>query len=158
MPVLLLRYVPMDAKRVTASFPGGGSIMGQMVSSRLTWRTSSIRIFRRYLRIMKAYDRDTLLAGRRPAPRGSLLRFANGRKPGLAKLKPRRADQSWLGSTMCKCMIEGPGHVRFALTRRYGQAKLECCDRAPFPIPPGPLTTDIAPGLRSHYSGIWLRR
>ena len=47
-------------------------------------------------------------------------------------------------------MIEGPGHVPMHLIKENMDRQLEVCHEAPF-YTLGPLTTDIAPGLRPHH-------
>jgi phosphomethylpyrimidine synthase len=47
-------------------------------------------------------------------------------------------------------MNEGPGHIPMHLIKENMEKQLEWCDEAPF-YTLGPLTTDIAPGLRSHH-------
>jgi phosphomethylpyrimidine synthase len=52
----------------------------------------------------------------------------------------------------CQTMIEGPGHVPMHLIKENMDKQLEVCGEAPF-YTLGPLTTDIAPGLRPHHFG-----
>ena len=54
-------------------------------------------------------------------------------------------------------MIEGPGHVPMHKIKENIDLQQEICDEAPF-YTLGPLTTDIAPGVRPHHLGASARR
>jgi phosphomethylpyrimidine synthase len=137
---VLLRYVPMTAKRVTGIVSRGGSIMAKWC---LAHHKESFLYthFEEICEIMKAYDVAFSLGdGLRPgsiADANDEAQFAELETLGeLTKI-------AWAHDV--QVMIEGPGHVPMHLIKENMDKQLKECHEAPF-YTLGPLTTDIAPG------------
>lgn len=137
---VLLRYVPLTAKRVTGIVSRGGSIMAQWC---LYHHKENFLYthFEEICEIMKAYDVSFSLGdGLRPgsiADANDEAQFAELETLGeLTKL-------AWEHDV--QVMVEGPGHVPMHLIKENMEKQLEVCQEAPF-YTLGPLTTDIAPG------------
>ncbi len=137
---VLLRYIPLTAKRVTGIVSRGGSIMAQWC---LAHHKESFLYthFEEICEIMKAYDVAFSLGdGLRPgsiADANDEAQFAELETLGeLTKIAWKHDVQ---------VMIEGPGHVPMHLIKENMDKQLEICQEAPF-YTLGPLTTDIAPG------------
>ncbi|OGX80755.1 phosphomethylpyrimidine synthase ThiC [Hymenobacter coccineus] len=137
---VLLRYVPMTAKRVTGIVSRGGSIMAKWC---LAHHQESFLYthFEEICEIMKAYDVAFSLGdGLRPgsiADANDEAQFAELETLGeLTKI-------AWAHDV--QVMIEGPGHVPMHLIKENMDKQLRECHEAPF-YTLGPLTTDIAPG------------
>jgi phosphomethylpyrimidine synthase len=137
---VLLRYVPLTARRVTGIVSRGGSIMAKwcLAHHRENFLYTH---FEEICEIMKAYDVAFSLGdGLRPgsiADANDEAQFAELETLGeLTKIAWRHDVQT---------MIEGPGHVPMHLVRENMDRQLATCGEAPF-YTLGPLTTDIAPG------------
>ncbi|MCQ6276577.1 phosphomethylpyrimidine synthase ThiC [Bacillus sp. V3B] len=137
---VLLRYVPLTAKRVTGIVSRGGSIMAQWC---LHHHQESFLYthFEEICEIMKSYDVAFSLGdGLRPgsiADANDEAQFAELETLGeLTKI-------AWQHDV--QVMVEGPGHVPMHLIKENMDKQLEVCQEAPF-YTLGPLTTDIAPG------------
>ncbi len=137
---VLLRYVPLTAKRVTGIVSRGGSIMAKWC---LAHRKENFLYthFEDICEIMKAYDVTFSLGdGLRPgciADANDAAQFGELETLGeLTKIAWRHDVQT---------MIEGPGHVPMQLIKENMDKQLHECGEAPF-YTLGPLTTDIAPG------------
>lgn len=137
---VLLRYVPLTAKRVTGIVSRGGSIMAQWC---LYHHKENFLYthFEEICEIMKTYDISFSLGdGLRPgsiADANDEAQFAELETLGeLTKI-------AWEHDV--QVMVEGPGHVPMHLIKENMDKQLELCDEAPF-YTLGPLTTDIAPG------------
>lgn len=137
---VLLRYVPLTAKRVTGIVSRGGSIMAQWC---LYHHKESFLYthFEEICEIMKSYDIAFSLGdGLRPgsiADANDEAQFAELETLGeLTKIAWKHDVQ---------VMVEGPGHVPMHLIKDNMDKQLEVCQEAPF-YTLGPLTTDIAPG------------
>lgn len=137
---VLLRYVPLTAKRVTGIVSRGGSIMAQWC---LYHHKENFLYthFEEICEIMKAYDVSFSLGdGLRPgsiADANDEAQFAELETLGeLTKI-------AWEHDV--QVMVEGPGHVPMHLIKENMEKQLEVCQEAPF-YTLGPLTTDIAPG------------
>jgi phosphomethylpyrimidine synthase len=137
---VLLRYIPLTAKRTTGIVSRGGSIMAKWClahheESFLYTRFSEI------CEIMRAYDVSFSLGdGLRPgsiADANDEAQFAE--LDTLGELTKIAWDMD------CQVMIEGPGHVPMHLIKENVDRQLEICGEAPF-YTLGPLVTDIAPG------------
>ncbi|MGL5798749.1 MAG: phosphomethylpyrimidine synthase ThiC [Plesiomonas sp.] len=145
---VLLRYVPMTAKRLTGIVSRGGSIMAKWCLSHHK-ENFLYQHFTEICQICQAYDVSLSLGdGLRP---GSIhdandeAQFAELRTLGeLTKI-------AWQHDV--QVMIEGPGHVPMQLIKANMEEQLKHCDEAPF-YTLGPLTTDIAPGYDHITSGI----
>ncbi|QUJ67446.1 phosphomethylpyrimidine synthase ThiC [Photobacterium sp. GJ3] len=145
---VLLRFVPMTAKRVTGIVSRGGSIMAKWC---LAHHKESFLYehFREICEICAQYDISLSLGdGLRPgsvADANDEAQFSELRTLGeLTKI-------AWEYDV--QVMIEGPGHVPMHLIKENMEEQLKHCDEAPF-YTLGPLTTDIAPGYDHITSGI----
>ena len=137
---VLLRYVPMTAKRVTGIVSRGGSIMAKWC---LAHHKESFLYthFEEICEIMKAYDVTFSLGdGLRPgsvADANDEAQFSELRTLGeLTKIAWKHDVQ---------VMIEGPGHVPMHMIKENMDEQIKHCDEAPF-YTLGPLTLDISPG------------
>src|SRR5580765_7661961 len=137
---VLLRYVPLTAKRVTGIVSRGGSIMAKWCLAHHQENFLYTR-FPEICEIMRAYDVSFSLGdGLRP---GSIA-DAND-EPQFAELKTQGELTKIAWEYDVQVMNEGPGHVPMHLIKENMEKQLEWCDEAPF-YTLGPLTTDIAPG------------
>ncbi|WP_028445775.1 phosphomethylpyrimidine synthase ThiC [Chitinimonas koreensis] len=137
---VLLRYVPMTAKRMTGIVSRGGSIMAKwcLAHHRENFLYTH---FEEICEIMKAYDVSFSLGdGLRP---GSGWDANDDAQLGELKTLGELTQIAWKHDV--QTMIEGPGHVPMQLIKENMDLQLEWCDEAPF-YTLGPLTTDIAPG------------
>lgn len=145
---VLLRYVPMTAKRLTGIVSRGGSIMAKWCLAH--HRESFLYThFEDICAIMKAYDVSFSLGdGLRP---GSI--YDANDEAQLAELKTlgELTQVAWKHDV--QTIIEGPGHVPLHLIKENMDLQLAQCHEAPF-YTLGPLTTDIAPGYDHITSGI----
>ncbi|WP_277994448.1 phosphomethylpyrimidine synthase ThiC [Aeromonas encheleia] len=145
---VLLRYVPMTAKRLTGIVSRGGSIMAKWCLSHHQ-ENFLYQHFREICEICAAYD--------------VALSLGDGLRPGSvydANDEAQFAELHTLGELTkiaweydVQVMIEGPGHVPMHMIERNMTEQLEHCHEAPF-YTLGPLTTDIAPGYDHFTSGI----
>lgn len=145
---VLLRYVPMTAKRLTGIVSRGGSIMAKWCLSHHQ-ENFLYQHFHEICQICAAYDVS--------------LSLGDGLRPGSiqdANDEAQFAELQTLGELTkiawqydVQVMIEGPGHVPMHMIRRNMTEELEHCHEAPF-YTLGPLTTDIAPGYDHFTSGI----
>ncbi len=137
---VLLRYIPLTAKRRTGIVSRGGSIMAKWCLSHHK-ESFLYTHFEDICEIMKAYDVSFSLGdGLRPgsiADANDAAQFAELETLGeLTKIAWKHDIQ---------VMIEGPGHVPMHLIKENMDKQLKECHEAPF-YTLGPLTTDIAPG------------
>jgi phosphomethylpyrimidine synthase len=145
---VLLRYVPMTAKRLTGIVSRGGSIMAKWCLSHHK-ENFLYQHFREICKICAAYDVS--------------LSLGDGLRPGSiqdANDEAQFSELHTLGELTkiaweydVQVMIEGPGHVPMQMIRRNMTEELDHCHEAPF-YTLGPLTTDIAPGYDHFTSGI----
>ncbi len=145
---VLLRYVPMTAKRLTGIVSRGGSIMAKWC---LAHHKESFLYehFEDICEIMKAYDVSFSLGdGLRP---GSIYDANDEAQLGELKTLGELTQIAWKHDV--QVMIEGPGHVPMQMIKENMDLQLEQCHEAPF-YTLGPLTTDIAPGYDHITSGI----
>lgn len=145
---VLLRYIPLTAKRITGIVSRGGSILAKwcMAHHRENFLYTH---FEEICEIMKSYD--------------ICFSLGDGLRPGCqadANDDAQFAELSTLGELTrvawrqdVQVMIEGPGHVPMHLIRENMDRELSSCFEAPF-YTLGPLTTDIAPGYDHITSGI----
>ncbi|MBF6600736.1 MAG: phosphomethylpyrimidine synthase ThiC [Dehalococcoidia bacterium] len=137
---VLLRYVPLTAKRVTGIVSRGGSIMAAWCLNRHE-ENFLYTHFREICEIMRAYDVAFSLGdGLRPgciADANDEAQFGELRTLGELTEIAREHD--------VQVMIEGPGHVPMHKIKENMELQLAVCREAPF-YTLGPLTTDIAPG------------
>src|SRR6266481_4724047 len=137
---VLLRYVPLTAKRVTGIVSRGGSIMAKWCLAHHKESFLYTR-FAEICDIMRAYDVSFSL--------GDGLRPGSGAD---ANDEAQFAELETLGELTqiawardCQVMIEGPGHVPMHKIKANMDKQLAACGEAPF-YTLGPLVTDIAPG------------
>lgn len=145
---VLLRYIPLTAKRVTGIVSRGGSIMAKWC---LAHHKESFLYthFEEICEIMKAYDVAFSLGdGLRP---GSLADANDAAQFAELETLGELTRIAWKHDV--QVMIEGPGHVPMHMIKENMEKQLEACDEAPF-YTLGPLTTDIAPGYDHITSGI----
>ncbi len=145
---VLLRYVPMTAKRVTGIVSRGGSIMAKWCLAHHK-ENFLYTHFEDICEIMKAYDVSFSLGdGLRP---GSIADANDEAQFGELETLGELTKIAWKHDV--QVMIEGPGHVPMHMIEANMKKQLEHCDEAPF-YTLGPLTTDIAPGYDHITSGI----
>lgn len=145
---VLLRYVPMTAKRVTGIVSRGGSIMAKWCLSHHQ-ESFLYTHFREICELCAAYDVS--------------LSLGDGMRPGSvadANDEAQFAELETLGELTkiaweydVQVIIEGPGHIPMHMIKENMDKQLEICQEAPF-YTLGPLTTDIAPGYDHFTSGI----
>lgn len=137
---VLLRYVPMTAKRVTGIVSRGGSIMAKWCLSHHK-ENFLYTHFEEICEIMKAYDVSFSLGdGLRP---GSLADANDEAQLSELQTLGELTQIAWKHDV--QTIIEGPGHVPMHKIKENMDLQLELCHEAPF-YTLGPLTTDIAPG------------
>jgi phosphomethylpyrimidine synthase len=137
---VLLRYVPMTAKRMTGIVSRGGSIMAKWC---LAHHKESFLYthFEDICEIMKAYDVSFSLGdGLRPGSG-----YDANDEAQLSELRTLGELTKIAWKHDVQVMIEGPGHVPMQLIKENMEIQLKECHEAPF-YTLGPLTTDIAPG------------
>ncbi|MGB0894588.1 MAG: phosphomethylpyrimidine synthase ThiC [Parashewanella sp.] len=145
---VLLRYVPMTAKRLTGIVSRGGSIMAKWCLSHHK-ESFLYTHFREICELCAQYDVG--------------LSLGDGFRPGSisdANDEAQFAELTTLGELTkiaweydVQVFIEGPGHVPMHQIKENMDKQLEICHEAPF-YTLGPLTTDIAPGYDHFTSGI----
>jgi phosphomethylpyrimidine synthase len=137
---VLLRYIPLTAKRVTGIVSRGGSIMAKWC---LAHHEESFLYshFEEMCEIMKAYDIAFSLGdGLRPG----CIADAND-EAQFAELETQGELTQIAWKHDVQVMNEGPGHIPMHLIKENMDKQLKLCNEAPF-YTLGPLTTDIAPG------------
>ncbi|GAA3926584.1 phosphomethylpyrimidine synthase ThiC [Litoribacillus peritrichatus] len=145
---VLLRYVPMTAKRVTGIVSRGGSIMAKWCLAHHK-ENFLYTHFEEICEICKAYDVSFSLGdGLRP---GSVADANDEAQFGELETLGELTKIAWKHDV--QVMIEGPGHVPMHMIKENMDKQLRECDEAPF-YTLGPLTTDIAPGYDHITSGI----
>lgn len=137
---VLLRYIPLTAKRLTGIVSRGGSIMAKWCLAHHK-ENFLYTHFDEICQIMKQYDVAFSLGdGLRP---GSIA-DAND-EAQFAELKTQGELNRIAWKHDVQVMNEGPGHIPMHLIKENMEKQLEYCKEAPF-YTLGPLTTDIAPG------------
>ncbi len=145
---VLLRYVPMTAKRLTGIVSRGGSILAKWCLAHHRENFLYTR-FEEICEIMKAYDASFSLGdGLRP---GAIADANDEAQFGELETLGELTKIAWKHEV--QTMIEGPGHVPMHLIQVNMEKQLKECAEAPF-YTLGPLTTDIAPGYDHITSGI----
>jgi phosphomethylpyrimidine synthase len=137
---VLLRFIPLTAKRMTGIVSRGGSIMAK-------WCLAHHRENFLYTHwddiceIMAAYDVSFSIGdGLRP---GSIADANDKAQFGELEVQGELTKRAW--DRGVQVMNEGPGHVPMHMIEENMAKQLEWCHEAPF-YTLGPLTTDIAPG------------
>ncbi len=136
---VLLRFVPLTAKRVTGIVSRGGSIMAKWC---LTYHKESFiyQYFREICAICQQYDVSLSLGdGLRP---GSIADANDEAQFAELEILGELTKVAWEYDV--QVMIEGPGHVPMQMIKENMDKQLSECFAAPF-YTLGPLTTDIAP-------------
>ena len=145
---VLLRFVPLTARRMTGIVSRGGSIMAKWC---LTHHRESF-LYEHWddiCDIMAAYDVSFSIGdGLRP---GSIADANDEAQFAELKVQGELTERAWAKGV--QVMNEGPGHVPMHLIRENMEKQIEWCHEAPF-YTLGPLTTDIAPGYDHITSGI----
>jgi phosphomethylpyrimidine synthase len=137
---VLLRYVPLTAKRMTGIVSRGGSIMAKWCLSHHQ-ESFLYTHFEEICEIMKAYDVSFSLGdGLRPGSG-----YDANDEAQLSELRTLGELTRIAWKHDVQVMIEGPGHVPMQLIKENMDIQLKECHEAPF-YTLGPLTTDIAPG------------
>jgi phosphomethylpyrimidine synthase len=137
---VLLRFIPLTARRATGIVSRGGSIMAKWClahhqESFLYTHWDDI------CEIMGAYDVSFSIGdGLRP---GSIADANDEAQFAELKTQGELTRRAW--DHHVQVMNEGPGHVPMHMIQENMQKQLEWCHEAPF-YTLGPLTTDIAPG------------
>jgi len=137
---VLLRYVPMTAKRITGIVSRGGSILAKWC---LTHHKENFLYthFEEICEIMKAYDVTFSLGdGLRP---GCTADANDEAQFGELETLGELTQIAWKHDV--QVIIEGPGHVPMHKIKENMDRQLDICKEAPF-YTLGPLVTDIAPG------------
>nr|WP_320132455.1 phosphomethylpyrimidine synthase ThiC [uncultured Holophaga sp.] len=137
---VLLRYVPLTAKRMTGIVSRGGSILAKWCLAHHK-ENFLYTHFEDICEILKAYDVAFSLGdGLRP---GSLYDANDAAQFAELDTLGELTQIAWKHDV--QVMIEGPGHVPMHLIQENMDRQLKVCHEAPF-YTLGPLTTDVAPG------------
>src|SRR5450631_2435481 len=145
---VLLRYVPLTAKRVTGIVSRGGSIMAKWCLAHHK-ENFLYTHFEEICEIMKAYDVAFSLGdGLRP---GCIADANDAAQFGELETLGELTKIAWKHDV--QTIIEGPGHVPMHMIKINMDKQLKECHEAPF-YTLGPLVTDIAPGYDHITSGI----
>lgn len=145
---VLLRYVPLTARRKTGIVSRGGSIMAAWC---LAHHKESFLYehFSELCEILRTYDVTFSLGdGLRP---GSIADANDAAQ--MAELDTLGELNRIAKAHDVQTMIEGPGHVPMHKIKENVDRQQEVCEEAPF-YTLGPLTTDIAPAYDHITSGI----
>jgi phosphomethylpyrimidine synthase len=145
---VLLRYIPLTAKRTTGIVSRGGSIMAKWC---LAHHKESFLYteFERICEVMKKYDVSFSLGdGLRP---GSIADANDAAQFAELETLGELTKVAWKHDV--QVMIEGPGHVPLHKIKENVDKQMQICHEAPF-YTLGPLVTDIAPGYDHITSGI----
>jgi phosphomethylpyrimidine synthase len=145
---VLLRYVPMTAKRVTGIVSRGGSIMAKWCLAHHK-ENFLYTHFEDICEILKAYDVTFSLGdGLRP---GSIADANDEAQFSELHTLGELTKIAWKHDV--QVFIEGPGHVPMHMIKENMDEQLKHCHEAPF-YTLGPLTVDISPGYDHFSSGI----
>jgi phosphomethylpyrimidine synthase len=137
---VLLRYVPLTAKRITGIVSRGGSIMAKWCLAHHK-ENFLYTHFEEICEIMKAYDVAFSLGdGLRP---GCIADANDAAQFGELETLGELTKIAWKHDV--QTIIEGPGHIPMHMIKENMDKQLAHCGEAPF-YTLGPLTTDIAPG------------
>jgi len=145
---VLLRYIPLTARRMTGIVSRGGSILAKWCLAHHKENFLYVH-FPEICEILRAYDVSFSLGdGLRP---GSNADANDAAQFGELETLGELTKIAWEHD--CQVMVEGPGHVPMHLIKENMDRQLESCGEAPF-YTLGPLVTDIAPGYDHITSGI----
>ena len=145
---VLLRFIPLTAKRMTGIVSRGGSILAKWCLSHHQ-ENFTYTHWDEICEIMAAYDVSFSIGdGLRP---GSIADANDAAQFGELEVQGDLTKRAWAHGV--QVMNEGPGHVPMHMIQENMEKQLEWCHEAPF-YTLGPLTTDIAPGYDHITSGI----
>jgi phosphomethylpyrimidine synthase len=145
---VLLRFIPMTARRMTGIVSRGGSILAKWCLAHHQ-ENFTYTHWDEICEIMAAYDVSFSIGdGLRP---GSIADANDEAQFGELKTQGELTERAWVHGV--QVMNEGPGHVPLHMIEENMAKQLEWCHEAPF-YTLGPLTTDIAPGYDHITSGI----
>ncbi len=137
---VLLRYVPLTARRVTGIVSRGGSILAKWCLAHHE-ENFLYTNFDRLCEVMKRYDVSFSLGdGLRP---GSIADANDDAQFAELETLGELTAKAWEHDV--QVMIEGPGHVPMHKIRENVERQMALCREAPF-YTLGPLATDVAPG------------
>ncbi|VVM07070.1 phosphomethylpyrimidine synthase ThiC [Methylacidimicrobium tartarophylax] len=137
---VLLRYVPLTARRRCGIVSRGGSILAKWCLAHHE-ENFLYTHFEEICSILQAYDVSISLGdGLRPGA----IADANDQAQ-IAELKTLGELTRIAWKHDVQVMIEGPGHIPLQLIQENMDLELRHCWEAPF-YTLGPLTTDVAPG------------
>jgi len=145
---VLLRYIPLTARRMTGIVSRGGSILAKWCLAHHQ-ENFLYTHWDEICEICAAYDVSFSIGdGLRP---GSIADANDAAQFGELKTQGELTERAWEHGV--QVMNEGPGHVPMHLIKENMEKQLEWCHEAPF-YTLGPLTTDVAPGYDHITSGI----
>jgi phosphomethylpyrimidine synthase len=137
---VLLRHIPLTARRMTGIVSRGGAILAKWCLAHHQ-ENFLYTHFGDICEIMATYDVGFSLGdGLRP---GSIADANDEAQFAELRTQGELTQIAW--DRGCQVMNEGPGHVPLHLIKENMDRQLEWCQEAPF-YTLGPLTTDIAPG------------
>jgi len=137
---VLLRFVPLTARRRTGIVSRGGSIMAKWCLAHHE-ENFLYTHFERICDVMKKYDVSFSLGdGLRP---GCIADANDEAQFGELETLGELTKIAWKHDV--QVMIEGPGHVPMHKIKENMDRQLAACHEAPF-YTLGPLVTDAAPG------------
>jgi phosphomethylpyrimidine synthase len=145
---VLLRFIPLTARRMTGIVSRGGSILAKWCLAHHQ-ENFTYTHWDEICDIMAAYDVSFSIGdGLRP---GSIADANDEAQFGELQVQGELTEHAWAKGV--QVMNEGPGHVPMHMIEENMAKQLEWCHEAPF-YTLGPLTTDIAPGYDHITSGI----
>ena len=145
---VLLRYIPLTARRMTGIVSRGGSILAKWCLAHHQ-ENFLYTNWDEICEICAAYDISFSIGdGLRP---GSIADANDAAQFGELKTQGELTERAWEHGV--QVMNEGPGHVPMHMIKENMDKQLEWCHEAPF-YTLGPLTTDVAPGYDHITSGI----
>jgi phosphomethylpyrimidine synthase len=145
---VLLRFIPLTARRMTGIVSRGGSILAKWCLAHHQ-ENFTYTHWDQICEIMAAYDVSFSIGdGLRP---GSIADANDEAQFAELKTQGELTERAWKHGV--QVMNEGPGHVPMHMIEENMAKQLEWCHEAPF-YTLGPLTTDIAPGYDHITSGI----
>jgi phosphomethylpyrimidine synthase len=137
---VLLRFIPLTARRATGIVSRGGSILAKWCLAHHQ-ENFSYTHWDEICEIMAAYDVCFSIGdGLRP---GSIADANDEAQFAELHAQGDLTKRAWAHGV--QVMNEGPGHVPMHMIQENMAKQLEWCHEAPF-YTLGPLTTDIAPG------------
>jgi phosphomethylpyrimidine synthase len=137
---VLLRFIPLTARRATGIVSRGGSILAKWCLAHHQ-ENFCFTHWDEICEIMAAYDVSFSIGdGLRP---GSIADANDEAQFAELQAQGGLTERAWARGV--QVMNEGPGHIPMHLIQENMAKQLEWCHEAPF-YTLGPLTTDVAPG------------